>query len=476
MMILLNQRTNRADLPLSTGLNVVEVGQIQKEEWHSITLKDEKIGYSNKVIQATGNLFLVNETTYLRLPVGGVLQEILMEGIYTVDSAFSIRTFNFTFSSEDYEVMTNGVKRGNELKLGVTSGEKDDHLTIPVDGELFAPALIPEFLAMHKFIPTEFRINTFDPFTMAPSTYLVQVFRKYDPQKFGTELPVYHVYLYFSGFMSEMWIEEDGDLIIEKAGEGFSLYRTTRDDALSFTMNKKGSDDLLRDFAIPADSLIPEPREVVYLKLKVEKLQHTLFELNDFNQRYDSQSGTLEIYSPGFEGGAAPDSTYLATDPFIQVEDQRIHSSAREITAGITDTLEMLRAINNWLFENIEKSYTLSIPYAVEILNKRKGDCNEHAILFTALARSLGIPTTLNTGVLYMEEKFFYHMWNQAYANGSWHTFDATLRQNPADATHIKLVSGNLQKQIQLLRIGVIKISVLEFSTDPEFKLSYHQQ
>ena len=38
------------------------------------------------------------------------------------------------------------------------------------------------------------------------------------------------------------------------------------------------------------------------------------------------------------------------------------------------------------------------MPSALETLKHRQGDCNEHAVLLTALARASGIPATYGSG------------------------------------------------------------------------------
>ncbi|MBN2542754.1 transglutaminase domain-containing protein [bacterium] len=467
MMVLLYQRTHHEVPTSQQDFNVVGLGNIQKEEWNTISMQDDKIGYSNKIIQTTAGFYLVNETTYLRLPVGGVMQEILLEGIYTVDSSFAISSFTFTFSSDDYEITTNGSVGEDGLHVTITSEDNEETLSFPISGSIFPPALIPEYLALRDFTPDHIEIPTFDPFTMAPVKYNIDISRQYPPSRFGTEGPVWHVYLYLGSLMSEMWIEENGTMIIEKSGQGLSSYKATKEEALAFTMNKHGKEDLLQDFAIRTNKEIENPRDITYLKIAIQGVETQLFEFQDFNQRFVDGNDVLEISSYGFDNdsmlGDPPDSDDLISDAFVQSQDQRILSRALKITEGISDTLEMLKVINSWLYENIDKDYTMSIPNAVDILNKKKGDCNEHSILFTALARSIGIHTRMNVGVLYMEGLFYYHMWNQAYANGKWHTFDATLNQYPADATHLKLLSGSLQEQIQLLRIEGFRIKILDY-------------
>jgi hypothetical protein len=41
---------------------------------------------------------------------------------------------------------------------------------------------------------------------------------------------------------------------------------------------------------------------------------------------------------------------------------------------------------------------------------------------------------------------------------------DATLRQMPVDATHIKLIDGGIEKQIRIIgMIGTLKFTILDY-------------
>jgi transglutaminase-like putative cysteine protease len=98
------------------------------------------------------------------------------------------------------------------------------------------------------------------------------------------------------------------------------------------------------------------------------------------------------------------------------------------------------------------------------VLETRKGDCNEHGTLFTALARAAGIPTKLVLGLVFLDGKFYYHAWNEAFV-GKWIAIDPTFGQFPADASHIKFVEGNLNKSAEILRlVGKIELDVVEAS------------
>lgn len=116
----------------------------------------------------------------------------------------------------------------------------------------------------------------------------------------------------------------------------------------------------------------------------------------------------------------------------------------------------------------------VSIPSAVSVLKQKKGACKEHTVLLVALARSVGIPARMVAGLVYSDayliKGFYYHAWAEVYLtdaegkNGRWFRVDPTFNQVPADATHIRLKTGNLEDMISLMQVvGQTKIEILEY-------------
>jgi transglutaminase-like putative cysteine protease len=128
------------------------------------------------------------------------------------------------------------------------------------------------------------------------------------------------------------------------------------------------------------------------------------------------------------------------------------------------DAREAARLLNRWTYEALEKKPVVSIPSAVEVLKQRVGDCNEHTTLFTALARAAGIPTRMAAGIVFLREGFYYHAWPEVWLGDAWTAVDPTFNQFPADATHIRFVTGNIDRQADILKlVGKLRVDVLEY-------------
>jgi transglutaminase-like putative cysteine protease len=157
---------------------------------------------------------------------------------------------------------------------------------------------------------------------------------------------------------------------------------------------------------------------------------------------------------------------FLLPEINIESDETAIGERAREIAGDIKDPVTVARRMMAWVYRNIEKRPVVTVPSALEVLKKKVGDCNEHAVLLTALLRAAGIPARLCVGLVYTRGSFYYHAWTESYVSG-WVSMDATLNQMPADVTHIKLVEGGLDRQVEIIGLlGKIKLKVIDYRYD----------
>ena len=250
---------------------------------------------------------------------------------------------------------------------------------------------------------------------------------------------------------------------------GFALIRESQKEARHQNWKPGKGVDLIALTAVPSDREIPDPRSVRFLRVRLHPadLQGLKIEGDRQSRSGDEITVARETLPPQPSSRDRLSENerheYLRATPFIQKDDPEIQGKAREIIGDAGDGLEKASRINEWVYRNIRKQPVVSIPSALEVLRQRVGDCNEHASLFTALARSAGIPARLQAGIVYQEGKFFYHAWAQVHL-GNWVSVDPTLNQIPADATHLRLVEGDLDRQMDLARVlGRLKVEVKEF-------------
>lgn len=140
----------------------------------------------------------------------------------------------------------------------------------------------------------------------------------------------------------------------------------------------------------------------------------------------------VDIYNDRLSGKRVLD--YYSQPIYSEPE---IKQKALEITENITDDYQKVKAIHDWVSENVwydwdyrnnKSDPNVSFEYkAPDILKSRKTVCMGYADLATALLRSIGIPTKSVEGYSSMEiSGSTYHGWNEAYVDGRWVIFDCT--------------------------------------------------
>jgi len=117
-----------------------------------------------------------------------------------------------------------------------------------------------------------------------------------------------------------------------------------------------------------------------------------------------------------------------------------------------------------WLQQEIEQT-PVDVFSSLEVLQGRKAECQGVTLLYSAFARSLGIPTKVTNGLVYSQELegFLYHTWAESYVNGGWLPVDPTFGQVGVDATHIKLLEGERLADLLPLAdiVGRVRIEIL---------------
>ena len=160
---------------------------------------------------------------------------------------------------------------------------------------------------------------------------------------------------------------------------------------------------------------------------------------------------------------------YLAANDIVQSDAPAIVAKAKEIVGDEKDAWQAAKKLVGWVYDKMGKvDHDPRPSSALECLEMLKGDCSEHATLLTALARAVGIPSRFVTGVIYLNDGYYYHAWNELYIN-RWVAVDPTWGEYTVDAAHLALASGSLTAEsfaktnLAAVRcMGVLTLEVLE--------------
>ncbi|MDY6862090.1 MAG: transglutaminase-like domain-containing protein [Thermodesulfobacteriota bacterium] len=440
------------------------------EHWHGIYLEGGKIGYSVSTLEKEENGYIIKEKVVMKLNLMGSSRKVVTNIDSLTDLELRLRSFKFLFQSGDVEYKAFGVREGDRLKVDITSAGETLQVEFPFNETPQISSQLYYFLAK-KGIETGkvFAIPIFDPSTMSKSKIEVKVISKESIPEFP-EKETYRLNVNFRGIETSSWMTKDGDVLKEASSLGFTSIKENKGDALTKNWQQGIERDIIGFCAVPVQGMNLEGKNCMYLKVRFAGITLEGFDLDGGRQKLDGNILTV-ISSPMPEPediryGEIMDKTnlyeYLKPTIFIQCNDPQIKKTAQKIIGENTDPLTVASKINTWIFKNIKKSPTVSIPYALQVLKSKEGDCNEHTTLFTALCRSVGIPARMCVGLVHMKGSFYYHAWPEVFLD-RWRAVDPTLNQFPADATHLRFLIGGLDRQLDLIKIvRKLKIEILE--------------
>ena len=453
-----------------TPIALRSTGQVTEpsEEWWGVYYRGEKIGYASQVIAPSSQGYEIRDHSELRLNLLGTSQNATTKVRMHVDAEWALENFDFELQSGEVHFKASGRVAPGRIMVETFSAGHSATREIPLTQRPYLLAALKPFVATQQLEEKkDYYFSTFDPATLSQQvTKVVLEGREHIRIGDRTE-PALRVRQQFKGISVTSWIDGSGRTLKEESPGGLSMTRQGAAQARDFGAARSVSLDLIAQTAIRVTAPITDSGRQKRLKLRLSGFDPAGFSLSGGRQQF--MDGILEISREPIEtirSFSLPlrDTrliSYLQPTAFMQSDNPTIRALAGEIIGAEKDARKAALGIKDWVYKNIAKKPTVSIPTALEVLQTRRGDCNEHAVLFNALARAAGIPAKTVVGVVYMRGAFYYHAWSEVWL-GEWVSLDPVLNQFPADVTHVKFLEGDIDRQIDILRlIGNLKIEVL---------------
>lgn len=257
-------------------------------------------------------------------------------------------------------------------------------------------------------------------------------------------------------------------------------YRTSREEALG--KESQGSFDIFDESLVSLSQPLENSRSLrrVRYRAELEKGDPAKQFASGPTQQVKSTGAhtaeitvtTIDTHHPSCDGeGTLPTDGDREPNDTIQSDDERIVRMAREAAAGHDQPAEIALALEKFVYEKMraKTNYKVALATAADVVQTLEGDCTEHAMLLSALARASNIPARVAMGLVYAprHQGFAYHMWTEMYLGGCWVPLDATLGEGVVAADHIKLADSNLASGmtglLSLINVlGQLKIEVIE--------------
>jgi transglutaminase-like putative cysteine protease len=454
-------------IPLQTVATITE----PMEEWWGIYYRGEKIGYAAQKVTPDPEGYLVQSSSVLRLNLLGKNQNVKTRLKMLAGPDWALRNFDFELNSNGIQFKARGNFVGGKLQLEIDSGGQRTKNDIPLSQPPYLLAALKPYIVTQNLEPgKEHLFPTFDPSTLSQQVTTVVVEGREKITINGKTEPAIRIRQRFKGISVVSWVDGKGRTLKEETPTGLSLVRQRAEEARVLAETGSISLDLIQQTAVPLESPIVDSDKKQFLKLKLSGFDTSQFSLDGGRQRLNGdileirredrtqiRSYTIPLQERRF-------ASYVQPTPFLQSDHPQIRAVVQRVLGGETDALKAVMRIRKWVYDGLAKEPTVSIPNALEVLQTKKGDCNEHTVLFNAMARAVGIPAKTSVGVVYLRGAFYYHAWSEVWL-GQWISVDSVLNQFPADVTHIKFLEGEIDRQIDIIQlIGKLKIKVVEAS------------
>lgn len=440
------------------------------ESWMNIYQNKKKIGVIHRTFNPVKNGHIhTSENVTMQINTMGVIQALSVATESDLNPDMTFSSFNFELNSSLFRFSAHGFVNKDKLILYTGLPQTQQKTIIPIrdiphiSGNIYEAAFRG---GMQRSTTRDFSI--FDPSTLGIRK--VSVTRNADEiiPIMGKRVLTQKFCADFMGAKSCAWVTSNGEVLRESGMLGLSMEKVSAEQART-GMSADNVADLTQIASVPSNRIISEPLKLSGIVIKINGIREQGLLLNSGRQNFHHDLLTITKESiPEVQQIIIPTDfrKYLQPSPLVQSDAAQIKAQVAEIVLDTDSPQVKLRKIVQWVYRTLEKKPVLSVPNALEILKNKTGDCNEHAVLTTALLRAAGIPTQIETGLVYLNGRFYYHAWDVAYV-GQWVTADAVFNQIPADVTHIRLIRGEGGEQLDLLGVmGKIKLEVISTGND----------
>ena len=466
--------------------------------YYRLDVAGTQVGFASSTVDTMSDSIRVDESLVLEVAALGRLSRTSARSTAIVGRTLRLRNIDVRFDGDFGSYTARGDVAGDTvLRLTLVSGGDTQTARVPLPRPVVLPTLLPLRLAYGgELRPGAVRsARVFDPLLLTQrdvrvtigleSTLVLADSAAFDsttmawvPARFDTVRAV-RIETTGDAPATSTWVDAQGRIARASSVRGFTTERAAFEIAYE-NFRRRDTSRVRRASERPAaGEVIPTTAIAAGSRLRADGRGELRLRLPDAGGAGLSLSGgrqallgdTLVVrretptqLSARYQLPARADSVFgpwLAAEPLVQADNPRLRAHARLLANHARDPGQVAERILRWVHDAVKKQPTRTLPDAVHVFESRRGDCNEHTVLYVALARAAGIPARTAAGLVYLDGRFYYHAWPEVYL-GNWVAVDPTLGQFPADAAHVRLVIGGLARQVELLPIlGRLRLEVL---------------
>ena len=472
IFLVLEESESEQLVPLTDAALVTGPGQ---EIWYGIFLDETHVGFSvnrNSPITLSeednkpGTLY--ESRAQFRFPYNGSMYDVITANQALLDSESRLVEFDLLVSVDLSVVSARGQVLEDEIRVELARGQQISVHTVPIDEPPHLDLTLESiFRGRELTVGDEFPVAMFSPLSLVMAQQEVELpvlgkvsvsdlmdsmslsqfemtMRVDDVEVLSNGEEAYWVSSSFMGSSSRALITSNGVPVRQENGFGLSLTRMTAEDAQA-ALQSETETDWINLVTVPLKGKIRRPRhvekmEVVQTGAALSMDWPVTAQQQVMDNRIIVQSTDISQY---IEQPIADTSNpaWVASTWTLPVGNDQLRSQALTITADATNRREAVLALLHFVDSYVINAPNLGFTHGLQTFLDAKGDSNEHTALFVTMARAIGIPCRISTGVVYNNRTgnkpaFYYHAWAEVLMDtqDGWVSVDPTFRQFPPTA------------------------------------------
>ncbi|MFQ5931258.1 MAG: transglutaminase domain-containing protein [Nitrospiraceae bacterium] len=450
------------------------------EYWTGIIFNGEKIGLTHLALRPTedrGRRYELRSEALLAFHFLGLSKNVTLKTQDWVTDDLRLVRFTHEYDLDGHKLKLTGQVEGDQLLVERQTGGRTTHEAVPLTEPVYPTSAIPLYPTLRGLeVGRQYDYLVYDGERQQVARVSQAIEAYQESELFHGR--AFRIETSLGGLQSTTWINDQGEPVLEMAWHGIliSTLESEKRAKTYLALASVNKHDVLVEYSrVRTNVDLPRPRKVTALRIVLRGLPETFTMPSDQLQRCGPRDGHVQcviqaaalapIYpKPGSHQAVL--TAYVQPSPAIQSQDPQIQGAAEHIVGETADPIPQIDRLVEWIQENVQQK-PVDVFSALDVWEGRKAECQGLTWLYTAFARSLGIPTRVTNGLVYSQELegFLYHTWAESYVGTGWLPVDPTFGQVGIDAAHIKLIDGERPADLLPLVdiVGKVGIEILSY-------------
>jgi len=435
-----------------TRLPMTEADIPTGEDWFGVYMNGRKKGYARMIVSKDEEHYTVKMNMKVTMTAMGqtVTIKVTDEAHFGLEAPYVYVGGHLRMGGGGRDQFTVARIKDGEVVASVTTAGQTRTLKSPQPDFTLADGIAQNLWLMQpRAAGDKFTARAFDLMTLQPSTQTITIKSVEETVARGVPVRHYQLDLVSSvmGPVGTMRVTEKGEMLVFTFGGMFEMRREPKDIAKKI---EEGGDIFVDSF-VKLDKPLGDPKKVTELVVVVTGEGRDMVRSGPGQDAVSHPELGRVVVSIGDRFGAAVKATpeeiadNLRETVEFPTRDERIAALAKMAVADAGTDREKVDLLVHFVAQYVNDTLRPEPVSVLEVLESKHGDCAEHSILFATMARNLGIPTRVVTGLVYVGDAVQAlggHAWNEVVIDGHWVPVDSTWDETKLNATHIRIGSG----------------------------------